>query len=101
MEVSSENRRSAFLDEPVLVGDARRLRAVLDAELPVDVREVELHRLLGDPELVADLLVREAAGERPEQRALPLAQAQVLVGPAVRLGGAVDAEILARRRRAD
>src|ERR687884_1032953 len=70
------------LDEAVLVGDAGRLRAVRDPELPVHVRQVELHRLLGDPELLADLLVREASGQRAEERRLPLAQAQVLVRPA-------------------
>src|ERR687885_2969748 len=54
------------LDEAVLVGDAGRLRAVRHSELPVHVRQVELHRLLGDPELLADLLVREPSRERLE-----------------------------------
>ena len=53
-----------LFDEPVLVSVPRRLGAVLDAELAVDVRQVELHRLLGDPELLADRGVREAPGER-------------------------------------
>src|SRR5919206_1768170 len=53
-----------LVGEPVLVRVAGRLGAVLDAELAVDVRQVELHRLLGDPELLADRGVREAAGER-------------------------------------
>src|SRR5919199_2344331 len=82
-------------DEAVLVGDSRRLRAVLDAELPVDVREVELHRLLGDPELLADLLVREAARECRQQGCLTLAQAENLAGPPRRLELAVDRERIA------
>ena len=64
------------LDEPVLVGDARRLGAVLHAELAVDVRQVELHRLRRDPELLGDLVVREAARQRPEDRDLALGQAR-------------------------
>jgi alpha-1,2-mannosyltransferase len=47
-----------LVGEPVLVRVPRRLGAVLDAELAVDVRQVELHRLLGDPELLADRGVR-------------------------------------------
>src|SRR5919199_3390361 len=88
------------LDEAVLVGDAGRLRAVRHSELPVHVRQVELHRLLGDPELLADLLVREPSGEGAEQRGLPLAQAEVLVRAAEPLDAAVDGELLPGRRRA-
>ena len=44
-------------------GVAARLGAVRHAELAIDVREVELHRLLGDPQLLADLRVREALGD--------------------------------------
>jgi len=51
-------------DESLLVGEPRCFGAVLDAGLAVDVREVELHGLLGDPQLLRDLVVREAAGER-------------------------------------
>jgi hypothetical protein len=57
-------RRSALAADRVLgCGDpaaervARRLGAAADAELAVDVRQVELHRLLGDPALLADRLV--------------------------------------------
>src|SRR5919197_5443435 len=82
-------------DEAVLVGDSRRLRAVLDPELPVDVREVELHRLLGDPELLADLLVRESTGERRQQRRLVLAEAEILARSPRRLDLAVDLERIA------
>src|SRR5438128_43230 len=48
----------AVVDESVLECIPRRLGAIRDAELPVDVRQVELHRLLGDPELLRDSLVR-------------------------------------------
>ena len=44
------------------------------AELPVDIREVELHRLLGEPEPLRDLLVRESLAEQAQDRQLPLAQ---------------------------
>ena len=47
--------------KPRLVRVPDRLGAVPDAELPIDVRQVELHRLLRDPELLRDLLVRQAA----------------------------------------
>src|SRR5262249_6614656 len=43
--------------EPLLVRVPRRLGAVRDAELPVDVGQVELDGLLGDPQLLADRLV--------------------------------------------
>jgi hypothetical protein len=63
------------IDEPVLERVARGLRPVRDAELAVDVRQVELHRLLRDPELLADRVVREAAGEGPQDRRLALGEA--------------------------
>ena len=50
------------LDQATLVREPRRLGAVLHAELAIDVREVELHRLGSDPELLRDLVVRKAAG---------------------------------------
>src|SRR5207244_13417900 len=52
----------AVLDEAVLERVPRGFRAVCDAKLPVDVRQVELHGLLGDPELFRDRLVRQTAG---------------------------------------
>src|SRR6185437_15369295 len=63
------------LDEPVLVREACGFGAIRDAELPVDVREVELHRLFRHPELLADRLVREPPGERREDRGLALGEA--------------------------
>src|ERR671934_271434 len=89
-----------LFDEPVLVRVPRRLGPVLDAELAVDVRQVELHRLLGDPELLADLLVREAPGELRQQRRLALAQAEVLARAPRRLELAVDRERIAVGRGA-
>ena len=66
------------LHEPVLVRDARRLGAVLHAELAVDVREVELHGLRRDPELLRDLVVREPARERAENGELALRETEGL-----------------------
>src|SRR5258708_29855000 len=68
-------------DKPLLVGVASSLSPVGNTELPIDVRQVELDGLLGDPELLGDLLVREAACERPEDDSLT-------TGEAGRLGGA-------------
>src|SRR5947209_12811786 len=63
------------LDQPVLIREARGLGAVRDAELAVDVREVELDRLFRDPELLADCLVRESAGKSGKDRGLALGEA--------------------------
>src|SRR3954471_1817150 len=63
------------LDEPVLVREASGLGAVRDAELAIDVREVELDRLFRHPQLLADRLVREAAREGGEDRGLALGEA--------------------------
>src|ERR671923_475867 len=60
------------------VGVLDRLGPTRDAELAVDVREVELHRLLGDPELLRDLPVREAVAECREDRELTLTQTNLL-----------------------
>src|SRR3954452_14937743 len=63
------------LDQPVLVREAGGLGAVRHAELAIDVREVELDRLLSHPQLLADRLVREAAREGSEDRGLSLGEA--------------------------
>src|SRR5262245_256068 len=70
------------LDEPVLVREARSLRAIRDAELAIDVREVELDGLFRHPQLLPDRLVREAARQSREDRGLAL-------GEAGRAGGAL------------
>src|SRR6266700_8163200 len=62
------------LDEPVLVREASSLGAIRDAELAIDVREVELDRLFRHPQLLADRLVREAAREGGEDRGLALGE---------------------------
>ena len=67
----------------MLVRDPRRLGAVLHAELAVDVRQMELHGLGRDPELLRDLVVREAAGERAEDRQLALGEAEGLCARAL------------------
>ena len=54
--------RDQRVDERV----AARLRAVRDPELAVRVREVELHRLLGDPQLAGDPAVRHPPGREAE-----------------------------------
>ena len=63
------------LDEALLVGVARGLGAVGDVELAVDVRQVELDRLRGDPELLRDRGVRLALRERGQDRELAGGQA--------------------------
>src|SRR5688500_15262250 len=55
-----------------------------NAELAVEVAEVELDRLLGDPQLLADRLVRHAAREGLQHRDLALGEAGVakrVLGP--------------------
>src|SRR3954449_6683814 len=71
-------------DEPVLDGVHGRLRAVGEAELAEDVRDVRLHRALGDAELERDRLVRPPARELCED--LELAR------------GEMRAAVVARRR---
>src|SRR5213079_1596353 len=65
------SRRNA---EPVQQRVAARLCAVRDAELAIDLREVELDGLLGQPELTADL--RVGAALRYETEDLVLARGQ-------------------------
>ena len=68
------------VDEAVLVDVPGRLGAVRYAELAIDVRQVELHRLLGEEELLRDLLIRSARLQYLEDRELAVAQ------PGLRLG---------------
>ena len=72
------------LDQTVLIREASRLGPVGHVELPVDVREVELHGLLRDPELLRDRLVREPARERLQDRRLALGEAGRLDGVVLR-----------------
>ena len=67
-------------DQAVLVGEARGLGPVRHAELAVDVRQVELDGLLGDPELLADRLVRKASRDRRQDRGLAFGQPRGLAG---------------------
>jgi len=60
---------------PFLVREASSLGAIRDAELAIDVREVELDRLFRHPQLLADRLVREAARESGEDRGLAFGEA--------------------------
>src|SRR4051812_32103567 len=57
------------------VSDVGGRQPVRDAELAVEVAEVELDGLLGDPELAADRLVGQTAGQGLEHRELALGQA--------------------------
>src|SRR5437870_5624851 len=57
--------------EAMLISEPRRLSATPDPELSVDVRQVVLDRLLAEPELARDLLVRPAGGDSLEDLALP------------------------------
>src|SRR5918994_2466045 len=85
------------------VGVPRGLGPARDPELAVDVAEVELDRLLADPELAPDLPVREPARHGLEDRGLALAER---IGPDYR-GGALlgfrapDGEGGVRQRRAE
>src|SRR5215210_5327239 len=79
--VSSGGQLLMRPDEVVHVGVARRLRAVADAELAVQVREVELDRLLGHPELAGDPPVRGAGRDHAED--LQLAAREALGGAVV------------------
>ena len=74
------------LQESVDLCPAARFRSVRDVELAVDVRQVELDGLLGDPEHARELGVRVALGDQPEDLELPSCQVELLrdasVGPA-------------------
>src|SRR5437764_14270980 len=56
----------------------RRLRPVGDAELREDVPHVRLDRLLRDPELERDALVRETPADQVEHLLLPWRQVRLL-----------------------
>src|SRR5215217_5163940 len=45
-------RRAAY--EPMLVRVSRRFGAIRHVELPIDLADVELHRVAGDPQLLRD-----------------------------------------------
>ena len=61
--------------QAVQLGPACSLRAIRDVELAIDVREVELHRLLRHPEHLGERCVRVPLGDQLED--LPLAPRQV------------------------
>ena len=65
------------LDEALLVGVAGGLGAVRDVQLAVDVRQVELDGLRGDPELLGDRGVRLALRERGQDRELACGEARL------------------------
>src|SRR6187431_854841 len=75
------------LDQAVLIRVASGLRPVREIQLAVDVRQVELHRLLGDPELLADRSVGKALRNGLQDRKLALRKAGRLAqAPLVDLG---------------
>src|SRR4051794_23309648 len=76
-------------DEPVLDRVHRRLGAVGEAELAEDVRDVGLHRALGDAELERDRLVRLAAGELGEDLELARGEVDAILGVGAQRPGAV------------
>src|ERR687897_2487581 len=83
------------------VGVPRGLGAARDSELAVDVAEVELDRLLADPELAADLPVREAARHGLEHGSLALAQPRNRPDGRLRLLRAPQRELGRRERLPD
>src|SRR6185503_14279905 len=73
----------SLLEQPAVVDVERGLRAVGELELAEDVRDVRLHRALGDAELRADLLVRATGGDELQDLALArgeIAVALVVIG---------------------
>src|SRR4030042_1258768 len=64
--VVSLDARDASLDR-----DRHGLRALRDAELLEDARDVVLHRAAGDPELAGDLRVRRALHDERQHLLLP------------------------------
>jgi hypothetical protein len=56
----------AFLADLVIAGPHSRLNAVPDPDPVEDRGEVRLDGLLADPELAGDQLVREPAGDQPQ-----------------------------------
>src|ERR1051325_3167775 len=62
------------LNNPQLPAADRGLRAVAHVELGEDVRDVILHRALGEAEAVGDLFVRGAVAEESENLALAARQ---------------------------
>src|SRR5262245_32629827 len=80
----------AVRHEAVLEGVARGFGAVRDPELAIDVRQVELDRLLGDPELFRDRLVRQAPRDGPQDHQLALGQSRFLRGRLAGVTGDAD-----------
>src|SRR5215208_4150865 len=75
------------LDQAVLIRVASGLRPVREIQLAVDVRQVELHRLLGDPELLADRSVGKTLRDGLQGRELTLRQpGRLAQAPLVDLG---------------
>ena len=71
----ANRRRSCHgADKALVEREPRGFGAVGDAELAIDVRQVELDGLLGDPELLADRLVGEPACDRPEDFRLAIGE---------------------------
>src|SRR5690348_8984303 len=64
----------------VVVGEPGSLGPAADAELSVDVRQVVLDRLLAEPELTGDLLVRAARRDALQDLALAAGKAELLEG---------------------
>src|SRR5204863_7097880 len=72
--------RRVAAGQAVLGGEPGRLGPAADAELSIDVRQVVLDRLLAEPELAGDLLVRAAGGDLFENLALSRSQAKLVGG---------------------
>src|SRR5438874_1697602 len=72
--------RRVAAGEAVLVGEPGRLGPAADAELSIDVRQVVLDRLLAEPELARDLLVRASGCDLFENLALTRRQAKLVGG---------------------
>src|SRR5207342_3345390 len=72
---------SGLRDQALAHGSRRRLGAALRVELVEDVPQVELHRVLGQPEAAGDLPVGEAADDTPQDVELSVGELVRVPGP--------------------
>ena len=89
----------AALEKPVDVGVVARLRPVGDVELPVDVRQVVLDRLLGHPERLGDASVGRARRDHLEDLQLARGEPAVARLHPSRSGGEGVVDLAGRDRR--
>jgi hypothetical protein len=72
--LSSHPGGTCSVDEPAPKADRHSVSSRAGAELRQEVVDVRLHRLLGEPQTVADLAVEQAIGHQRENLQLPSRQ---------------------------